>query len=1125
MLRKSAMPEIMGILIFIIFSLIVLYLNQNNNMRFQMEDRQNVEALLHLRRHKLEAILVNRLNVVYSVAAFAAHDPSGFESTFKEFAERIFEYTPDIRSIQIAPNAVVSFVYPISGNEAALGHDLLNDPNRREDVLRTIERDTITLAGPFELLQGGQALIARIPISEEGQFWGLGIVVIDLPPMLAEAGFAEDDQDILYAIRAVNNAGDIQHAFIGQDTLFNEDVIYSSIELPDGKWELAARPVNGWSTKAPVSIYIIVGGELVALVLALAIFVLVRTPYSLQQKVLKSTQDLRQEITQRVQIEKALRESQSRLDGIISSAMDAIITIDQDQTILLFNAAAEEMFECSASEAVNKRLDKFIPNRFREVHRQHIQRFGTGGLIQRSRKKLGNLVGVRSNGNEFPIEASISQVLIENQKLYTVIIRDITDRKLAEDALKWQLKEFNVLNSVAAIGTKATSVDELINQATQIIGETLFPDNCGILLVDEMKYTLRPHPSYRGIGQETLKLILSLTKSIAGRVATSRKPIRIGDIHNEPSYLEVTPGIQSEMCVPIIINDGVFGVLNVESKKANAFTQQDEHLLITIADNLATAIGKIELLQLESRRSREAFAIAEVSRDISATLQLDLVIEKIAKYAKELLEVETSAVYLSDTSKSILYAAVAIGSDAEEIKEDPLKIGDGILGNIAIRETGEIVNNAANDSRAVMVKDTSSITHEHIMGVSVFSDNQLTGLISVWRSGREKEFIPSELEFLSNLAHQVGIAIQNARLFEKTRQQLADLEVIQSLATALRSAENFDEALPIILDQLIKLLGAGSALLDVIDPSTGEIVSQLAHGVWAPVTGMRTKIDQGVSGHVISTGQPYITSDIVADGLVMRSELVGGLNNVVAVPIVAQEHPIGALWVGQQSSITNEEVVLLTALGEMIGNTFHRMMLHEETRNQAKEIELAYDNTLSGWAKALELRDKETEGHSRRVEELTLQIARIMKISEPEILHIRRGVLLHDIGKMGIPDQLLWKTTSLSDEEWAEMRKHPEYAYDLLHPIEFLRPALDIPYYHHEKWDGTGYPHGLKGEQIPLSARIFSIVDVFDALSNDRPYRKAWPMEKVLEYINEQSGKFFDPDIVEEFFKVFSSVG
>jgi HD-GYP domain-containing protein (c-di-GMP phosphodiesterase class II) len=183
---------------------------------------------------------------------------------------------------------------------------------------------------------------------------------------------------------------------------------------------------------------------------------------------------------------------------------------------------------------------------------------------------------------------------------------------------------------------------------------------------------------------------------------------------------------------------------------------------------------------------------------------------------------------------------------------------------------------------------------------------------------------------------------------------------------------------------------------------------------------------------------------------------------------------------------------------------------------------VAYDATIAGWSNALDLRDKETEGHSRRVTETSINLANTLGLSQEQCMQIRRGSLLHDIGKMGIPDQILLKPGPLTDEEWLVMKQHPGYAYRMLSPIKFLKQALDIPYCHHEKWDGTGYPRGLKGEEIPLSARIFALADVYDALTNDRPYRKAWPVERVVEYMESLSGTHFDPRLLKVFVKMIT---
>ncbi|MBE0683583.1 MAG: HD domain-containing protein [Anaerolineales bacterium] len=216
----------------------------------------------------------------------------------------------------------------------------------------------------------------------------------------------------------------------------------------------------------------------------------------------------------------------------------------------------------------------------------------------------------------------------------------------------------------------------------------------------------------------------------------------------------------------------------------------------------------------------------------------------------------------------------------------------------------------------------------------------------------------------------------------------------------------------------------------------------------------------------------------------------------------------------QINSNTNDEISVLT-------ESFNTMVA---SLNQSqKELLNAYDDTLEGWARALELRDKETEGHSERVMELTIQLATEMGIHGEALTNIRRGSLLHDIGKMGVPDAILHKKGSLTEEEMAIVRRHPKFAYDMLKEIDYLQAALDIPFCHHEKWDGTGYPRGLKGEEIPITARIFSIVDVWDAMTNDRPYRKALPLEEVISYLKSQSGQHFDPNVADAFFRILNT--
>jgi HD-GYP domain-containing protein (c-di-GMP phosphodiesterase class II) len=247
-----------------------------------------------------------------------------------------------------------------------------------------------------------------------------------------------------------------------------------------------------------------------------------------------------------------------------------------------------------------------------------------------------------------------------------------------------------------------------------------------------------------------------------------------------------------------------------------------------------------------------------------------------------------------------------------------------------------------------------------------------------------------------------------------------------------------------------------------------------------------------------------------------------GFVSYFAVPLMAKGQVKGVLEIFQRALLKpNEEWLdFLNTLAGQAAIAIDNSTLFESLQRSNVDLSLAYDATIEGWSHAMDLRDKETEGHTQRVTDLTVQLARMTGMREEEIVHVRRGALLHDMGKMGVPDGILLKSGPLTDEEWILMRRHPQYAYDLLSPIAYMHPALDIPYCHHEKWDGTGYPRGLKGEEIPLAARIFAVVDVWDALRSDRPYRTAWPVEVIREHIRLLAGTHFDPKIVKVFLEM-----
>ncbi len=1399
------------------------------------------------------------------------------------------------------------------------------------------------------------------------------------------------------------------------------------------------------------------------------------------------------------------------------------------------------------------------------------------------------------------------------------VMADVTRQKEAEETTQRHLNELIILHAVSQAQASAESVDEIIERVTAIIGDTLYPDNCGFLLLEEEGKNLRPHPSYRGIEDEERRSFAA-TEGIAGKVVASGKSIVVNDVSKEAAYYETTPGVQSELCVPVVYDLQVIGVINVESRKLNAFTRDDERLLSTIAGSMATFIKKIQLLASEQKRRKEAevlrqsaeilassfdlnvlfenlfaaleklvpydsadvellegddltiaagknlpqefigqrklflaedrmgwetlrrplvifdaqresflteeerayrlrgwtqvplrardviigflnlhsqtagffteehaamaqtfasqaavaienarlfreesrrakiietlaniaaeitnvsqlkpaldriaeasltllnaasfavyllqednetievisargdyqeqllsrsikigqgvtgsviangkpeiiasvtsdprhqvvpgtpeqdaghdalisaplilngkprgainawrarserpfdqselnilvgvahqisvaiesarlfeevrqhaqqaSAIAEVGRDISATLQLERVLERIAVYAQNLLDADAGAAYLQEPGAPLLQAIAAVGVDAEEIKADPVKLGEGILGNIALQRFGEIVNDAKSDPRRIVVKGTQAPADERLMAVPIFFKKELTGLLAVWRVGGKK-FQPENLYFLNSLAQQAAVAIENARLFEmeqkrrheaellrqaaselarpmdvpalyetifdwlkkivdydsaaimeieeegarvtalrnhprraellgelfsvenelftvirktrkplvvedcrrdprfenwgetnsrgwigvplitrgkligyltidsfkpgafsendaalaqtfafqaatslenirlfsETRQRLAELEIISRISFSLRAARDTREMFSILLDEIKLSLETDSAAIWMYDPKQEKLLAAAASGQFLSRK-TAYKPGEGAVGGVYASGVSFISEDFFAAPslrnhqafsppkdsarrkkrrresepiyvygyvapLPFKYNFFGRGYSGIITPIRTASETIGAMAAALPAprKIADYHIRLINTLAEIAGNAIYRSQLYERSEEQVnqltmlreldaaiissldlsltleilaesllakmgadaaaifvfnpesqiltratlrgfrhyqeasapiavndelpgslllrreavfipnisasgearfktlakekfvgyyavplfgkgaakgviemyfrkpitlsvewrnfmnalagqatiaidnahlfqtlqranQELSLAYDTTLEGWGRALELRDKDTEGHTRRVSELTIKLARRMGVPEFEIVHIRRGTLLHDIGKMGVPDSILRKEGKLTAKEKAEMRKHPQYAYDMLYPIAYLRPALDIPYCHHEHWDGSGYPRGLKGEEIPLPARIFAVIDVWDALRSDRPYRDAWGDKQTLKYIKDRAGKQFDSQVVEAFCKM-----
>jgi PAS domain S-box-containing protein len=355
----------------------------------------------------------------------------------------------------------------------------------------------------------------------------------------------------------------------------------------------------------------------------------------------------------------------------------------------------------------------------------------------------------------------------------------------------------------------------------------------------------------------------------------------------------------------------------------------------------------------------------------------------------------------------------------------------------------------------------------------------------------------------------------------KMERQMERLRALRRIDACITSGEDPEKTTAVVLEEVVARLRVEAARVLLLDPASGTFAVEAQRGFRSGAAReVRAPLD-GLAGWAVAEGRAVHVS--LAE-LPPGRALPPGIEDEAflgyhAVPLAAKGHLLGVLEVFEREELGRGRgwfEFLDTIAGQLAVAIVNRRLLETLERSHSL-LAAAYDSTLAGWSRALELRDRETRGHSERVVELAVRLGNEMGMPAESLVHLRRGALLHDIGKMGIPDGVLLKPGPLTEEEWSVMRQHPRFALELLEPIEFLAPALDIPYAHHERWDGSGYPRGLAGEAIPLAARVFSVADAWDALRYERPYRRVWSEAEVRAYLREESGRRFDPAVVEVF--------
>lgn len=363
----------------------------------------------------------------------------------------------------------------------------------------------------------------------------------------------------------------------------------------------------------------------------------------------------------------------------------------------------------------------------------------------------------------------------------------------------------------------------------------------------------------------------------------------------------------------------------------------------------------------------------------------------------------------------------------------------------------------------------------------------------------------------------------------KMERQVQQLSILRSIDLAIASGLDLNLLLSMLLDRVMALMHVDAATVLLLNSKTNMLEFAAGKGFHSNILQYtRLKVGEGGAGRVALGREMIHVPDLRKDRMDFnRSPLFDQENFVTywGVPLMAKGRVLGVLEMFHRAPLKPDKDLqnFLAMVAGQAAIAIDSAMMFSELQRSNVELSLAYDSTIEGLSRALDLRDKETKEHTFRVTDITVKLATRLGVKQSELIHVRRGAILHDIGKVAIPDQILFKPGPLVQEEWDIMRRHPDIAVELLSPVTYLEPALEIPHWHHEKWDGSGYPDGLRQEDIPFAARLFAVADVYDALTSNRPYRSAWPKWEAIEYIEDQTGTHFDPSIVPEFLDLIST--
>ncbi|MEW5939759.1 MAG: PAS domain S-box protein, partial [Chloroflexota bacterium] len=791
-----------------------------------------------------------------------------------------------------------------------------------------------------------------------------------------------------------------------------------------------------------------------------------------------------EDITARKQAEEALKRSESFARSIVENEPECVKIIGPGGVLQYMNPAGLAMIEVPNLDMIRgKSVYEMALSEYRQAFIELTERVlrGEQGTLQ------FEAVGLK--GTRRWLDTHAVPLYDENGKVESVlgITRDITERKQA-DALQ------DAVYRIANAAETAPSFNDLFAQIHQIIASVMPAENFFITLYDEKKNVLS-FPYFKDAADEPYLEQIEPGKGLTAYVLRTGKSLLCTQaVHDELERQGAVKllGVPSKIWlgVPLLIEGRAIGVMVVQHyTDPDAYGLREQHILEFVSSQVAVAIQR--------KQAEEALRESESRYRTLFSGMLDGVYR--STHAGKFVDVNPAMVKLFgyDTREEMLELDIKKDLYFAPAERESLFLDTG-------QEKVDVFRMKRRDGSEVWVEDHGRYVHDD-RGNVIFHEGILRDVTQRIQADREIN-----------------------RLLQESQQRLRQVEALRSIDLAIGSSMDLRTTLNILLSYIKSLLAvdAASILLFNANSQSFEFAAGNGHRTRAAES---TSMPMGASlagkvaleRRVLQYGD---SSEIPINPEVQKIWKSEGFIAYTGVPLIAKGELKGVLEVYHRSPFLADAqwMDLFQNFSIQASIAIDNAQMFNELQRSNFELSLAYDATIEGWSRALEMREYETMGHAQRITDLTLELARLLGIRDAEMVHIRRGALLHDIGKMGVPDSILLKPTALTKEEWAIMRRHPAFAHDMLTRIAYLKPALDIPYCHHECWDGSGYPRGLAGEEIPPAARIFAVADAYESMTSDRTYRKRLTKEEALNHIKAQSGKQFDPKVVAAFLQLAS---